>query len=181
MTGGHPAFNQTDMQCGTRAATSQPRFICVFIFSWQPLKFHKLIYGHFQDNSRTSMTGGPPAFNYSAAQCGTFVATSQPRFICVFIFSWWPLIFHKQIPGHFQDNSRTSMAGGHPAFNQTDMQCGTCAATSQPRFICVLSFNQTATFYLCFYLVIRWLRTVGHMWRQVNHVLFAFFSFHGGH
>ena len=123
------------------------------------------------------MTGGHPAFNYSDAQCGTFVATSQPRFICVFIFSWWPLIFHKQIPGHFQDNSRTSMAGGHPAFNQTDMQCGTCAATSQPRFICVLSFNQTATFYLCFYLVIRWLRTVGHMWRQVNHVLFAFFFF----
>ena len=46
-------------------------------------------------------------FNKTAMYCGTCVATSQPRLICVFIFSWWPLKFHKLIsrkfPGQFKD------------------------------------------------------------------------------
>ena len=31
--------------------------------------------------------------------------------------------------------------------------------------------DKSTTFYLCFYLLIRRLRIVGHVWRQVNHVL----------
>ena len=62
-------------------------------------------------------------------------------------------------------------------------------ATSQPRFNCVIilqldgyvlwdiSGDKSTTFYLCFYLLIRWLCIVGHVWRQVNHVLFVFLSY----
>ena len=38
--------------------------------------------------------------------------------------------------------------------------------------------DKSTTFYLCFYRLIRRLRSVGHVWRQVNHVLFVFLSFH---
>ena len=37
--------------------------------------------------------------------------------------------------------------------------------------------DKSTTFYLCFYLLIRRLCSVGHVWRQVNHVLFVFLSF----
>ena len=37
--------------------------------------------------------------------------------------------------------------------------------------------DKSTTFYLCFYLLTRRLRSVGHVWRQVNHVLFVFLSF----
>ena len=36
--------------------------------------------------------------------------------------------------------------------------------------------DKSTTFYLRFYLLIRWLCIVGHVWRQVNHVLFVFLS-----
>ena len=39
--------------------------------------------------------------------------------------------------------------------------------------------DKSTTFYLCFYLLIRRLCSVGHVWRQVNHVLFVFLSFYG--
>ena len=38
--------------------------------------------------------------------------------------------------------------------------------------------DKSTTLYLCFYLLIRRLCSVGHVWRQVNHVLFVFLSFH---
>ena len=37
--------------------------------------------------------------------------------------------------------------------------------------------DKSTTFYLCFYLLIRRLCSVGHVWRQVNHVLFVFLSY----
>ena len=36
--------------------------------------------------------------------------------------------------------------------------------------------DKSTTFYLCFYLLIRQRRSVGHVWRDVNHVLFEFLS-----
>ena len=62
-------------------------------------------------------------------------------------------------------------------------------ATSQPQSICVFLFqldgyvvwdmygDKSTTFYLCYYFLIRQLRSVGHVWRQVSHVLFVFLSF----
>ena len=35
--------------------------------------------------------------------------------------------------------------------------------------------DKSSTFYLYFYLLIRWLCSVGHVWRQVVHVLFVFY------
>ena len=59
------------------------------------------------------------------------------------------------------------------------MLCGTCMATSQPRFICVFIFSLDGhIIFVFFFLLIRRLRSVGHVWRQVNHVLFVFLSFH---
>ena len=37
--------------------------------------------------------------------------------------------------------------------------------------------DKSTTVYLCFPLLIRWLYSVGHVWRQVNHVLFVLFLF----
>ena len=56
------SFHQTATWCGTRAATSQPRFICVFIFSWWPLKFHKLISRKFPRQFKDIHDGWPPCF-----------------------------------------------------------------------------------------------------------------------
>ena len=62
-------------------------------------------------------------------------------------------------------------------------------ATSQSRFICVSIFKldgcvtwamcgvKSTTLYLCVYLLISGLCSVGHVWRQVIHVLFVFLSY----
>ena len=56
--------------------------------------------------------------------------------------------------------------------------CGTCVATSQPRFICVFIFSLDGdVLFMFFFLLIRRLCCVGHVWRQVNDVLFVFLSF----
>ena len=51
-------------------------------------------------------------------------------------------------------------------------------ATSQPRFICVFIFSLDGHVLFVFFVVlIRRLCSVGHVWRQVNHVLFVLLPF----
>ena len=76
------------------------------------------------------------------------MATSQPRFICVFIFSLDGDVLFKFF------------------FFQLDGYV-----------IWAMRGDKSTTLYLCFYLLIRQLHSVGHVWRQVNHVLFVFLSF----
>ena len=113
-----------------------------------------------------------------AMYCGTCVATSQPRFICVFTF----------------------LIRRHGDKSTTFYLCGTCVffllirryvQVNHVLFVFYLLIrryvvwdmcgDKSTTFYLCFYLLIRRLCSVGHVRQQVNHVLFAFLSFHGSH